>query len=207
LEPEGTWICGAPHGMKSYMGDTAKVITSTVKSGNRFTIGHQRRVAELACAIAQEMGLTSDQIHAIHIAGLVHDIGKACVPMGILIKPGRLDETEFSLVVSHCQAGYDMLKGVRFPWPVADIVLQHHERMNGSGYPSGMCGDEISIEARILGVADVVEAMTSHRPYRAALDIEKAMDELLQNSGILYDPDVVCTCIKLFADKGFAFEE
>jgi PAS domain S-box-containing protein/putative nucleotidyltransferase with HDIG domain len=170
-----------------------------------YTAGHQRRVAELAAAIADEMGLEFDKIEGIRIAGLLHDIGKISVPSEILSRPGRLTAIEFSFIKSHPQVGYDVLKGIEFPWPIADIVLQHHERIDGSGYPKGLKGKEILIEAKILGVADVVEAMSSHRPYRPALGIDKALAEVLKNRGVLYDSEVVNACVKVFAEKGFEF--
>jgi len=185
---------------------TIQAITLTVESRDRFTAGHQKRVAQLACAIAQEMGLTSEQIKMIRIAGLLHDIGKISVPQEILSKPGKLSDVEFQLIKVHSQTGYEILKTVEFPWPIADIVIQHHERMNGSGYPSGIREDKLLMEARILGVADVVEAMSSHRPYRVAPGVDKALEEISRNSGILYDPNVAYACLRVFTEKGFKFE-
>jgi len=186
---------------------TIQAIALTVESRDRYTAGHQRRVAQLGCAIAQEMGFDFERIQAIRIAGLLHDIGKISVPQEILSKPGKLTDIEFQLIKVHSQVGYDILKNVEFPWPIADIVIQHHERMNGSGYPSGILEDKLLIEARILGVADVVEAMSSHRPYRPPLGIEKALEEISRNSGILYDPNVVHACLRVFTEKGFKFED
>jgi HD-GYP domain-containing protein (c-di-GMP phosphodiesterase class II) len=172
-----------------------------------YTAGHQLRVTQLACAIAKEMGLPEEQIEGIHMAGLVHDIGKINVPAEILSKPGTLNDLEFGLIKTHSQVGHNILDGtIEFPWPIAQIVLQHHERMDGSGYPVGLSGDEIILEARILGVADVVEAMASHRPYRPARGIDQALVEISQNRGILYDPEVVDACLKLFNEKRFKFE-
>ncbi len=151
--------------------------------------------------------MTSEQIQVVRIAGLLHDIGKISVPQEILSKPGKLTDIEFQLIKVHSQVGYDILKNVEFPWPIADIVIQHHERMNGSGYPSGIREDKLLVEARILGVADVVEAMSSHRPYRASLGIDKALEEISRNSGILYDPNVVSACLRVFTEKGFKFED
>jgi len=170
-----------------------------------YTARHQERVTELACAIAREMGIPDGQIEGIHAAGLMHDIGKIAVPTEILTKPGKLNDLEFSLIRRHPQVAYDILKGIEFPWPIADIVLQHHERLNGSGYPNGLKGDEILLEARILTVADVVEAISSHRPYRPALGLDAALDEIKQGRGMLYDPDVVDTCLSVF-EEGFSFE-
>jgi HD-GYP domain-containing protein (c-di-GMP phosphodiesterase class II) len=153
------------------------------------------------------MGLSEDQIEGIRMAGLVHDIGKINVPAEILSKPGRLNDLEFGLIKTHCQVGHNVLNGtIEFPWPVAQIVLQHHERMDGSGYPQGLSGEEIILGARILAVADVVEAMASNRPYRVAPGIERALQEIAQNRSILYDPEVVDACLKLFTEERFKFE-
>jgi len=183
------------------------VLVSTVEMGDSYTAGHQRRVTQLACAIANEMGLPKGRIEGIRMAGLIHDIGKIDVPAEILSKPGPLDAFQFDLIKTHPQVGYNMLDGtIDFPWPVAEIVLQHHERMDGSGYPQGLSGEEILLEARILAVADVVEAMSSHRPYRPTLGVHEALVEILQNRGIFYDPEVVDACVKLFKEKRFKFE-
>ena len=171
-----------------------------------YTAGHQRRVTQLAHAIANEMGLPEERIEGIRMAGLIHDLGKINVPAEILSKPGTLTELEYGLIQMHPQIGHDVLKTIDFPWPVAQTVLQHHERMNGSGYPQGLSGEDVLLEARILGVADVVEAMASHRPYRPPRGIDKALQEISQNRGILYDPEVVDICLKLFIEKGFTFE-
>ncbi|MGQ9513402.1 HD-GYP domain-containing protein, partial [Thermodesulfitimonas sp.] len=164
------------------------------------TAGHQRRVAQLACAIAQEMGLPPDQVVGLRVAGMLHDIGKIYVPAEILSKPGRISEYEFSIIKTHPEVGYDIVKEIEFPWPVAQIILQHHERLNGSGYPVGLRDKEILLEARILAVADVVEAMSSHRP---ALGTAAALAEISEKSGLLYDPTVVNVCLRLFTEKGF----
>ncbi len=140
------------------------------------------------------------------MAAILHDIGKISVPAEILTKPGRLDEIEMNMLRTHPQVGYDILEKIDFPWPLAKVILQHHERMDGSGYPAGLSGEKILLEARILGVADVVEAMSSHRPYRPALGVDKALEEISQNKGILYDPEVTDACLKLFKEKGFKFE-
>ena len=178
----------------------------TVEIRDPYTAGHQLRVTQLANAIAMELDLSEEQIRGIHMASLIHDVGKINVPAEILSKPSKLTENEFNLLKSHSQTGYDILKNVDFPWPIAKIVLQHHERMDGSGYPQGLKGEEILLAARIIGVADVVEAMVSHRPYRPALGIEEALKEISLNRGVLYDSQVVDTCLKLFAEKGFAFK-
>jgi putative nucleotidyltransferase with HDIG domain len=183
---------------------TVNTLASTVEMRDPYTAGHQRRVTILACAIAEEMGLTAGQFDGLRLAGLVHDIGKINVPVEILNKPGRISETEFNIIKTHPLAGYNVLKGIEFPWPVAQIVLQHHERLDGSGYPQGLKDGGIMLEAKILAVADVVEAMASHRPYRPALGIEVALHEITMNKGILYDPDVTDVCARLFTDEGFA---
>jgi PAS domain S-box-containing protein/putative nucleotidyltransferase with HDIG domain len=184
---------------------TVSALTSMVEMKDRYTAGHQPRVAQLACAIAEEMKQSREQIEGIRIAGLLHDIGKIMIPAEILSKPGPLTDIQYDMVKMHPQAGYDIVKGIKFPWPVAQIVLQHHERMDGSGYPQGLSGEEIILEARILGVANVVEAMTAHRPHRAAHDIKEALREISQHKGVFYDPDVVNACLKLFTKKQFTF--
>jgi PAS domain S-box-containing protein/putative nucleotidyltransferase with HDIG domain len=181
-------------------------ISVTVETRDQYTAGHQRRVALLAKAIAVEMNLPSEQVKGIYMAALIHDIGKISIPAEILSKPTRLNEVEYSIIKTHPHVGYDILKGIEFPWPIADIVLTHHERMNGSGYPQGLEGQEIPLEARILSVADVVEAMASHRPYRAALGTGKALEEITQNKGKLYDPEVVKICLKIFYDRKFEWQ-
>jgi PAS domain S-box-containing protein/putative nucleotidyltransferase with HDIG domain len=185
---------------------TIEAIALTIETRDQYTSGHQKRVTKLACAIATEMGLPEQKIEGLNLAGIVHDIGKMYIPAEILSKPGRLNKIEFDMIKMHPQAGYDILKNVAFPWPIAQVVLQHHERMNGSGYPSGLSADSIFIESRIIAVADVVEAMGSHRPYRPSLGIDKALEEISQNKGILYDTDVVDACLRLFTEKGFTFD-
>jgi putative nucleotidyltransferase with HDIG domain len=185
---------------------TVNVLVSAIEMRDPYTAGHQRRVTHLACAIAREMGLPKERIEGLRMAGLIHDIGKISVPAEVLSKPGPLNDLEYGLIKNHPQVGHDVLKGIDFPWPVAQIVLQHHERMDGSGYPQGLSGKEIILEARILAVADVVEAMVSHRPYRLPRGLDKALEEILQNRGVLYDAEVVDICLKLFTEKGFKFE-
>ena len=177
-----------------------------VEKKDPYTAGHQQRVTDLAGTIAQEMGLPEDQRDAICMAAIIHDIGKISVPSEILNKPGPLTEIEFSLLKTHSRTGYEILKEIEWPYPVAEIVLQHHERMDSSGYPQGLSGGEILLEARVLGVADVVEAMASYRPYRPALGIDKALEEIRQNRGILYDSQVVDACLRLFVTKGFKWD-
>ena len=168
-----------------------------------YTAGHQRRVAQLSLDIGKSMGLRDEQYEGLTMAAFVHDIGKILVPSDILSKPGKLTKPEFDMLRDHSRIGYEILKTIEFPWPIAKIVLQHHERINGLGYPYGISGDQIIMEARVLGVADVVEAMSSHRPYRPALGIDKALDEILQHRGTLYDSSVVDSCLKLFKEEGY----
>jgi putative nucleotidyltransferase with HDIG domain len=168
-----------------------------------YTAGHQKKSADVARAIATEMGFAPEKIDGIRMAGTIHDIGKLSIPAEILSKPTRLTDIEYSLIKQHSMSGYEMLKDIESPWPLAEIVYQHHERMDGSGYPRHLKGDEIIMEARIIAVADVVEAMASHRPYRASLGIEAALEEIEKNKGILYDNVVVDACLRLFRHKGF----
>ncbi|MFQ6083458.1 MAG: PAS domain S-box protein [Candidatus Aminicenantia bacterium] len=192
--------------LRRAMEETIRAMALTSEIRDPFTAGHQRRVSNLACAIAKEMGLPEKQIDGVRLTGIIHDIGKIYVPAEILSKPGRITEIEFSIIKNHTQVGHDILKTIEFPWPIAQIVLQHHEMLDGSGYPYGLSGEEIILEARILGVADVVEAMASHRPYRPAQGIDKALEEISQNRGVLYDPKVVDACLKLFTEKEFKLE-
>jgi PAS domain S-box-containing protein len=189
--------------LRKAFGVTMQVMVSAVEMRDPYTAGHQIRAADLARAIAREMGLSPDKIDGIRIAGTIHDIGKLSIPAEILSKPTKLTDIEFSLIKEHSQSGYEMLKNVESPWPLAEIIHQHHERMNGTGYPRNLKGDEILIEARILAVADVVEAMASHRPYRASLGIEAALEEIEKNNGILYDNAVADACLKLFREKNY----
>ncbi|MBE3127435.1 MAG: HD-GYP domain-containing protein [Candidatus Atribacteria bacterium] len=186
--------------------DIADIITKVIELRDPYSIGHLQRVSKLAMAIAQEMKLPQDKIEGIKIASLVHDIGKVNLPSEIVRKPGKLIEVEFNLIKSHPKISYDLLKRIDFPWPIAEIVFQHQEKIDGSGYPRGLKGDEICIEAKILGVANVVEAMSSYRSYRPALIIDEALNEIDKNKNIIFDPEVVDACIKLFKEKGFKFE-
>jgi putative two-component system response regulator len=170
-----------------------------------YTAGHQKRVSLLSSAIAGELGLSQDRMDALHLGGLVHDVGKIYVPAEILNRTGTLSDMEFGLIRAHPQVGYDIVKGIAFPWPVKEMVLQHHERLDGSGYPAGLRGDAINIEARIIAVADVVEAMSSFRPYRPAVGMDKALEEIARNSGRLYDPDAVAACQRVIA-RGYRLE-
>jgi PAS domain S-box-containing protein len=182
-----------------------QVIAATVEARDPYTAGHERRVSELAVAIARELSLPEEKIHGVHLAAVIHDLGKIHVPAEILSKPGKLSDIEFMLIKVHPQAGYDILKDVDFPWPIADIVRQHHEKLDGSGYPRGLKDGQILLESRIMTVADVVEAMSSHRPYRAALGIEVALKEIERGRGSAYDPAVADACLKLFREGRFAF--
>lgn len=192
--------------LRKAFGAIIQVLEKTVEIRDPYTAGHQRRVADLARLIAMEMGLSNDRIDGIKITGIIHDIGKIHIPAEILSKPRALTSIEFSLIKTHPQVGADILKAIDFPWPVDQIILQHHERVDGSGYPYGLSKRDILLDARILGVADVVEAMASHRPYRPALGIDKALKEISDNRGVLYDRDVVDVCLMLFKEKNYRFE-
>jgi len=193
--------------INSTLEGTIEAIAMMSELRDPYTAGHQKMVTQLAMAIAVEMGLAEEQISALRVAGLLHDVGKVYVPSEILSKPGKLSDLERGLAKTHASASYDIVKAIKFPWPVCRIIIQHHERLDGSGYPKGIKGDEIIPEARILAVADVVEAMTSHRPYRPALGIDKALEEITMNRGVLYDEKVVDACVTLFKERGFKFPE
>ena len=193
--------------MRRALWGAVKVAGKIAERRDPYTAGHQRRVAQLACAIAEELGLPKDQVEGIQVAALLHDIGKVTVPSEILTKPGELSAMEFELIKTHAAVGADILEGIDFSWPVARIVRQHHERLDGSGYPQGLKDDEILLEARIIGVADVVEAMASHRPYRPARGIDKALEEIKKNKDVLYDPQVAEACVKLFEEGRFKFHK
>jgi putative nucleotidyltransferase with HDIG domain len=190
---------------KKALEETINALASAVETRDPYTAGHQERVAKLACAIAEKMGLPQNQIEGIRMASLIHDIGKINVPAEILSRPAQLKDSEFLLIREHPKIGYEILKNIDFPWPIAQIVLQHHERMLGNGYPDGISGENILLQSKIIGIADVVEAMCSHRPYRPAKGIEQALKEILQNKGSLYDPQVVDVCFELFKKDGFSF--
>jgi PAS domain S-box-containing protein len=192
--------------LRKAFGATIKAMSSAVEVRDPYTAGHQIRSADLARTIATEMGLPHEKIEGIRVAGSIHDIGKLSIPAEILSKPTKLTNLEFSLIKEHAQKGYEMLKDVESPWPLAEIVYQHHERMDGSGYPRNLKGDDILMEARILAVADVVESMASHRPYRPTLGIDAALEEIEKNRGIFYDNAVADTCLRLFREKGFKLE-
>ncbi|MDR4504669.1 MAG: HD domain-containing protein [Candidatus Scalindua sp.] len=192
--------------LRTNMEGTIQAMALTVEIRDPYTAGHQLRVADLACVIAKEMNLSKDQIEGIQMAGIIHDVGKIQIPAEILNKSGPLSEIELSMIKTHPQVGYDILKKIEFKWPIAKIVYQHHEKIDGSGYPLGLKGDEILLESKILCVADVVEAMTLHRPYRPALGVDQALDEIVQNKGILYDTRVVDACLLDFRKEGFKFD-
>ena len=191
--------------LKKVMDSTIQAIAMTVEKRDPYTSGHQMRVAGLTRAIAESLELPQHQVEGAFMAASIHDIGKISLPAEILTKPIQLTEIEISLIQAHSQAGYDILKGIEFPWPIADIIVQHHERMDGSGYPQGLVGEEILIEARIIGVCDVVETMSSHRPYRPSMGIDKALQEIILNKGTLYDSRVVDACLHIFNEQSFEF--
>ena len=185
--------------------ESIKAIASTVESRDQYTAGHMQRVGSLSLAIAHALGLPQDTIRGIELASAIHDVGKIAIPVEILVKPGKLSKVEYSLVQTHVDAGYDIVKNIKFTWPIAEMIHQHHERMDGSGYPLGLKGDEILLGARIIAVADVVEAMSMNRPYRFVLGLDAALEEIKQGRGRIYDAAVVDACVGLFADKKFSF--
>jgi putative nucleotidyltransferase with HDIG domain len=193
--------------LRKSLAGTIQAMSLTVETRDPYTAGHQRRVSALARALAQAMDFPANMIDAIRMAGAIHDIGKMSVPAEILSKPGHLSAIERRLIEAHSQKGYDILKDVGLPFPVAEIVLQHHERLDGSGYPQGLRGNQILPEAQILIVADVVEAISSHRPYRPAHGIDIALGEIEANKGILYNAEIVDACLRLFRQQGFRFDE
>ncbi len=192
--------------LENAMNGIVRAIAHTVETRDPYTAGHQRRVADLAAAIAQEVGFDRDQIEAVRVAAIIHDLGKISVPAEILSKPSRLTTNEFNLIKEHPQVGYDIVKDIEFPWDVSTMVYQHHEKLDGSGYPMGAAGDEILPGSRVLTVADVVEAMASHRPYRPGLGVDVALGEIDKNKGKFYDPDMAKACISLFKSKRFSFD-
>jgi len=191
--------------LRNAIEETVQAMALTVETRDPYTAGHQQRVAELACAISREIGLSEDRIDGIRLAGVIHDIGKVYVPSEFLSKPTQLSVLEFAIIKQHAQVGYEILKGIDFPWPVSEAVLQHHERNDGSGYPQGLFSQDILKEAKILAVADVVEAMSSHRPYHPALGLETALEEINQHKGLRYDPEAVNACSQLIASRRFEF--
>ncbi|MBT3754651.1 MAG: HD domain-containing protein [Candidatus Cloacimonetes bacterium] len=193
--------------LNKLLNDTVTGLVSAIEYRDPYTAGHQRRVTQLALAIANKLELSEDKKDCVRIAAMIHDIGKINIPVEILSKPGIVNQYELELMQNHPQAGYDILKEIDFPWPVADAVHQHHERIDGSGYPKGLKGEEILIEARVIYVADVVEAMSSHRPYRPSKGIGIALEELKKNRGILYDEHITDICLELFEKEDFKFEK
>ena len=193
--------------LKQALSAIVDVLVRVTEQRDPYTAGHQQRVADLARAIAEEMGEPAEVCDVVHLAGRVHDLGKVAIPSAILAKPGRLTDIEFDLVRTHAEVGHDILGSVDMPWPLSDIVRQHHEKLDGSGYPDGLRGDDIRIEARILTVADVVEAMTSHRPYRPSLGVQAALKEVREGAGDRFDPQVVAACVRLFVEGRFSFHE
>ncbi|MBW2561614.1 MAG: HD domain-containing protein, partial [Deltaproteobacteria bacterium] len=192
--------------LQNVLDETIRTLAFTVEVRDPYTAGHQRRVAQLACAVSRKMGLSSEDVRGVKMAALIHDVGKIKVPAEILSKPGLLTSNEMALIRTHPETGSDILKKIEFPQPISEIVLQHHERIDGSGYPHGINGKEMRIEAKIIAVADVVEAMVSHRPYRPAMEIIKAIEEISQNKGLLYDAEVVEACLSLLTEEGFTFD-
>jgi len=195
------------YNLRKSLSGIVRVLASIAEIRDPYTAGHQRRVADLARAIATEMGLPEEQINGLRMAGVVHDLGKLTVPTEILSKPGKINQLEFELIKTHPKVGYEILKDIEFPWPIAQTVLQHHERLNGSGYPAGISGKEIIMEARILAVADVIEAMAFNRPYRSALGMDRALDEIIKGKGVLYDSGVVDACVSRITEKGYKFKQ
>jgi HD-GYP domain-containing protein (c-di-GMP phosphodiesterase class II) len=187
--------------------ETAQAVAFTLEKNVAYKAGHHLRVTNLAFAIGTEMNLTSDQLDGIRIASMIHDIGKKFVPAALLSKTTRLTDSEFQVMKTHVLSGYDILKDIDFPWQIARMVLEHHERMNGSGYPNGLTGDNLLMESRILSVADVVDAIASHRPYRPAWGINVAMYDIKGNRGMLYDTEVVDVCLRLFHEKGYKISD
>jgi HD-GYP domain-containing protein (c-di-GMP phosphodiesterase class II) len=176
-----------------------------VEKRDPYTAGHQQRVAELCVAIGRKLDLAEDRLEGLRLGATIHDLGKISVPAEILSRPGKLSALEFAIIKSHPQVGYDIVKDVQFPWPVTDMILQHHERLDGSGYPNGLKGDAIILEARILAVADVIESMSSHRPYRPALGLDAALAQVRQEAGTKLDAQVVDACERVFREQGFSF--
>ncbi len=191
--------------LKKIINGTIYAMAMTIDIRDPFTAGHQRRVALLSRAIGRVLGLSRLELESISMGGVIHDLGKISVPVEILSKPSKLTEPEYEIIKTHAQAGYDILKNIDFPWPLAEITLQHHERLDGSGYPSGLKGDEIILEARIIAVADTVEAMVSHRPYRPALGVDAALDFVLERKDVEFDPLVVDACLRVFREDNFKF--
>ena len=193
--------------MKQLLTGVVNTLSKTVDVRDPYTAGHQRRVAKLATLIAQELELGEKEVMTIEMSGLMHDLGKLAIPQAILSKPHKLSELEFGLIKTHPQVGYDLLKNIKFPWPIAEIVLQHHEKLDGSGYPQGLTGKEMLFESKVLCVADVVEAMASHRPYRPALGVDLALEEVTDKKGKLFDSQAVDACVRIFQKRNYCIED
>ena len=213
ISPTGSTRCGPARRAATYrvrleagLDAAVRAIATAAEMRDPYTAGHQRRVAQLSTAIANELGVDPDVVAGIGVAASIHDIGKLAVPAEILSRPGFLSDLEYAVVKQHARAGHDIVAGIDFPWPVAETILQHHERLDGSGYPSGLRSDAILPGARIIGVADTVEAMKTHRPYRPGLGIDAALQEIADGRGTLFDADAVDACIRLFRERGFTFE-
>ncbi|OGI42981.1 MAG: hypothetical protein A2150_04150 [Candidatus Muproteobacteria bacterium RBG_16_64_11] len=185
--------------------DTIRAVALTVEKRDPYTAGHQNKVAELCVAIGHELGMDEDRLEGLRLGATIHDIGKIYIPAEILNRPGKLSAAEFEMIKTHPEVGYDIIKDIKFPWPVGQIILQHHERLDGSGYPKGLKGDEIILEARILAVADTVEAMMSHRPYRPGLGLDAALAQIQEKRGTWYDPEATDACVRLFRERDFRF--
>ncbi len=193
--------------IRSALGGTIQAMARTVETRDPYTAGHQRRVADLARSIATALGMSAQQIDTVRMSASIHDLGKIAIPAEIWGKPGKLTPAEYALIQTHCRLGHDILEPVTFPWPVAEVVLQHHERLDGTGYPDGLTAEGFRIEARVLAVADVVEAMSSHRPYRASLGVGVALDEIRRHRGTRYDRDVVDACVELFEKQDYKWPD
>jgi putative nucleotidyltransferase with HDIG domain len=189
------------------MQSTIEVVSSILELRDPYTAGHQIRVGNLAVRIGEKIGLPKKKLTGLYVSGYLHDLGKISVPSEILTKPSKLNAVEFEIIKSHVEYGYGVLRKLDLPWPVADIVKQHHERLDGSGYPDGLSGDEIMIEAKVLAAADVVEAMTSHRPYRPGLGLELACEEIDAQKGIKFDEKIVEATLELFTKDKYMFED
>jgi putative two-component system response regulator len=207
LEQANTDLRASGFGLRKAMTAMVETISRMVEYRDPYTAGHERRVGTMAAAIGREMGLEPRRVEGLLYGGHVHDVGKICAPAEILTRPGRLNDMELAIVRAHSRVGHDILQGIEFPWPVALMALQHHERYDGSGYPDGIKGEAILLESRILAVADVVEAMATHRPYRAGLGIEAALAEIEAGAGTLYDPNVAAACLRMFREQGYRLPE
>lgn len=203
MEQQLTEVSQANLRLLNMINGTVTAIAKLVEARDPYTACHQERVAALAHAISLEMGMSDDDSEGVRLAGVIHDIGKIYVPSSILTRPGQLSEPEFAIIKMHPDIAYDVLSGIDFPWPIADYVHQHHERLDGSGYPQGLSAQSILPGSQLIGIADVVEAMTNHRPYRPAIGIDAALEEIEKNSGRLYDTEAAAACVRLFKEHGY----